>query len=105
MSQVGGIHYKYVAYSSGFDLPHRLFNLDADPDEEHDLLVEPSEEFSQIAEELDEQLNNIIASSSSDTYYRTYRDVSTDIEAYNKQSFSLWRANQTKNEYAEQVRT
>ena len=77
--------YKYVAYGSGKEVPPRLFNIEYDPDELHDLASSMPEKVAQM----DQKLRSII----------DYPAVSADVESYNKESFALWRASLTPDEY------
>ena len=93
--------YKYVAFGSGADVPPRLFDLDRDPDEARDLIAEGgARALDELAPWLEQRLNEAIANGSSpgtgtsgrdSGAFRTYREVATEIESYNKQSFALWR--------------
>jgi len=83
--------YKYVAYGSGHDVPHRLFDLGADPDETRDLGRRA--EYAGLTRQLDALLDEVIAATSGG-WAGSYREVSESVESYNKRSFAAWRAAQ-----------
>ena len=101
-SSPNATRYKYVAFGSGRDVPPRLFDLDRDPDEARDLIAEGgARALDALAPWLERRLDEAIANASSPGAgtsgalappFRTYREVATEIESYNKQSFALWRA-------------
>ena len=75
MKSVNGTRYKYVAYGSGADLAHRLFDLDADADETYDLIATQDARAPTLAPLLDGLLDETIANSSTQRFFKSYREV------------------------------
>ncbi|ETO17914.1 iduronate-2-sulfatase-like protein [Reticulomyxa filosa] len=72
-------NWKYVTYGSGHEVPVRLYDMVNDPNEMNDL--GQNDTYDSVVAQMDTLLRSII----------DYPSIATNVEAYNKDSFVLWR--------------
>jgi hypothetical protein len=78
-----GGHFKLIVWGTGAEVPNMLFNLDSDPDEQHNLIKNRgSHQYTDVVALLDKNLRSVV----------DYTAVAQQVAHTYQQQFRLWQA-------------